>query len=67
MVESIYRDLKGAWLWGYVSAVLLLVAWFFHARAQRRMAFMEQQRMGHEKAELQRMLTDAPIKSSREQ
>lgn len=61
--------MKGLANWsivGYILFAMTLSGWVWHAKHQRRITFKEQDRMGEEKAKLQRDRIGESMKSSRE-
>src|SRR5687768_10060257 len=50
---EIFKDLKAGYLVGYVLAVLLAFAWFFHSKRLRRITAQELQRVTAERNRLQ--------------
>lgn len=66
LVDELIVGLKELWLIGYIAAGLLLLAWAGWARRQRSITFREQDRMGKEKARLQKKLLGDKLKSSRD-
>lgn len=58
-------ELKNGYLLGYFLFIITGLGWFFYSKRLRRIAYNEQERIGKEKSELQKVGLPGKIKSSK--
>lgn len=63
--SRIIEYLKSGYLLGYLLFIITLTGWFFHAKRLRRKSYIEQERIGDEKSDLQKKHLPGKVKSSK--
>lgn len=65
LASNVLVNLKNGYLLGYFLFIMTLGGWYFHAKHLRRKAYLEQERMGIEKSEVQERALPGKVKSSK--